>query len=77
MHSELQSHIASYQRSSHERKVLQERITQKLDHQETQLRVHFANWRANDDVCDTKIPRNLRKSEASCYQYTKFDDYSS
>ena len=37
VHSELQSHIASYQRSLHEREVLQERITQKLD----QPRVHL------------------------------------
>ena len=41
MHLELQSHIASYRRSLHDREIQQERITQKLEHHVAQLRVQL------------------------------------
>ena len=68
MHSELQSHIVSYQRSLHEREVQQERITQ--------LRVQLQT----EELMMTSLkrdPRNLRKREASCDQRARFGDISS
>ena len=40
-HSELQSHIVSNRRSSHEREIQQERIAQNWEYQEAQLRVQL------------------------------------
>ena len=41
MHSELQSHIASYRRTLHDPEVERERITQNFEQQEAQLRVQL------------------------------------
>ena len=61
VNSELQSHIASYQRSSHEREVQRERTTQNLEHEEAQLRVQLQN----EELMMASIKESFQKNSES------------
>ena len=72
MHSELQSHIVCYRRSSHEQEVQQERMIQHWEHQEAQRRVQLQTEEVAK-LLPISHPNEMSRATTACDSWKTVD----